>query len=108
MISLEVTQIVVDEEVYVSLIGPLMNLYARVPYAENSVEARWICNQSKLKSLWCATYTLEEVHRCLVEYGGAIIELYADGFDFDMGELYQLREQLNGIEEVTSCLDTDS
>lgn len=96
-----VTQTVKDKAVYVSLIGPLMNLYAKVPYADNSVEAAWIINKSKLKSLWCSTYTLGEVERCIADYGGTIIELYKDELDFDMYELEQLRQQLKGKEEIT-------
>ena len=101
MIDFVVTQTVKDKAVYVSLIGPLMNLYAKVPYAENSIEAAWICNKSKLKSLWCSAYTLEEVERCIADYGGSIIELYKDGLDFDMYELGQLRQQLKVKEEIT-------
>ncbi len=101
MISATIRRGVIDKAVYVSLIGPLMNLYAKVPYAENNIEAAWICNSSKLKSLWCSTYTLEDVERCIADYGGSIIELYKDGFEFDLYELEQLRQQLTGKEEVT-------
>jgi len=101
--NITITQKIVDKAIYVSLIGPLMSKYARVPYADNSVEAAWIINQGKLKSLWCTTYTLEAVQECIRKYGGEIIELYEDELDFDMYELEQLREQLKGKEKV-SCL----
>ena len=99
-----ITQKVVDKAVYVSLIGPFMNMYAKVPYAENNIEAAWICNQDRrMKSLWCSTYTLEQVQECIASYDGAIIELYSEGLEFDMGELYQLRRQLEGKKEISSA-----
>ena len=100
-----ITQKVNKEATYVSLIGPFMNMYAEIPYAENSVEAAWICNQDRrMKSLWCSTYTLEQVQECITSYGGTIIELYAEGLEFDMNELWQLRKQLEGKEEVSSAI----
>lgn len=101
--NITITQKIVDKAIYVSLIGPFMNMYAKVPYAENSVEAAWICNTDpRLKRLWCSTYTLEKVEECIEKYGGKIIELYADGLEFHLHELKQLREQLKGKEKV-SC-----
>lgn len=103
--NIAITQKVVEEAVYVSLIGPFMGYYARVPYARNSIEAAWICNQDRrLKSLWCSTYTLEKAQECILKYGGGgIIELYRDGLEFDLDELAQLREQLNGKKEITGA-----
>ena len=102
--SITITQKIVDKAVYVSLIGPFMGKYARIPFADNSIEAAWICNQDRrLKSIWCSTYTLEAVHEAIEKYDGEIIELYADGLDFDMYGLEQLREQLKGKKEVTSA-----
>ena len=99
-----ITQKVVDKAVYVSLIGPFLGKYARIPYADNSIEAAWICNQDRrLKSLWCSTYTLEAAQECIRKYGGEIIELYADGLEFHLHELKQLREQLKGKKEVSSA-----
>jgi len=102
---LSVTQKIVSGATYVSLIGPFMNMYAQIPYAQNSIETAWICNQDRrMKSLWCTTYTHKQVLECIQKYGGTIIELYADGFEFDMWELEKLREQLRNKEEVTSDL----
>ncbi len=100
-----ITQKVNKEATYVSLIGPFMNMYAKIPYAENNIEAAWICNQDRrMKSLWCSTYTLEQVQECIGSYDGAIIELYSEGLEFDMGELYQLRRQLEGKKEVSGAI----
>ncbi len=99
-ISANISVPVVEEAVYVSLIGPLLGYYARIPYANNSIEASWICNNSKLKSLWCSTYTREAAEKAIEEYGGQFIELYADGLNFDMYELEQLREQIKGADSV--------
>lgn len=80
---------------YVSLIGPFMNYYAKVPYARNNIEARWLCNQDRrLKSLWCSTYTLEQVVDCIHKYGGQVIELYRDGMEFDMDEFEKFKAEV--------------
>ena len=100
-----ITQKVVDKAIYVSLIGPFLGKYARVPFANNSIEAAWICNQDpRLRHLWCSAYTLEAAQECIRKYGGEIIELYADGLEFHLDELEQLREQLKGKEEVSSAI----
>lgn len=84
-----------EDAVYVSLIGPFLNYYALVPYAQNNVEARWICNQDRrLKSLWCSTYTYDQVVEAIHKYGGQLIELYKDGLEFDMDELEKLRAEI--------------
>lgn len=98
--NIAITVPVRDKATYVSLIGPFLNYYAKVPHAENSVEAAWICNNSKLKSLWCSTYTLEQVEKMIQEYGGQIIALYSDGLDFDMFELQQLRRQVGDSDVI--------
>jgi len=94
-----------DKEVYVSLIGPFMNMYAQVPYARNNIEARWICNQDpKLKHIWCSTYSLKKVQEMIKSYGGTIIHLNASGLEFHLHELEQLREQLKGKDEVSNAI----
>ncbi len=94
MTGLTIKMNVVEDKVYVSLIGPFMNYYAKVPYAKNNAEAGWLCNADRrLKSLWCSTYTLEQVTECIHKYGGQIIELYADGMEFSMDEFEKFKAE---------------
>jgi hypothetical protein len=45
---------------YAGLTGPLLGAYLPIP-ADDKVEAARMLNGSKLKSLWCAVYTEEEL-----------------------------------------------
>jgi len=102
--SIVITMKIKEEEIYVSLIGPFMNMYAKVPYATNNVEARWLCNADRrLKSIWCSTYSKEKVDECIEAYGGSIIELYADGMGFDMFEFEQLRKSIKEHQEIENA-----
>jgi hypothetical protein len=83
-------------EIYVSLVGPFLNKYARVPDARTDSEARLMCaTDRRMQSLWCATYTKEQVDECIRKYGGEIIELYADGFEYDVEALRRLRAEID-------------
>lgn len=45
---------------YAGLTGPLLGAYLPLP-VEEKAEAQRMLNGSKLKSLWCAVYTEEEL-----------------------------------------------
>lgn len=99
-----ITQKKIQEATYVSLIGPFMNYYAEIPYATNNIEAAWICNNSKLKHLWCSAYTRAQIDRMIKDYGGQIITLYPSGLDFDWYEFEQFRASLKDKDSITGIL----
>lgn len=99
-----ITRKIDKEATYVSLVGPFMNYYAEIPYATNNIEAAWICNNSKLKNLWCSTYTREQVDRMIKDYGGQIITLYKEGLDFSWYAFEELQASLKDQNSITGTL----
>ena len=80
-------------DVYVSLIGPFLNLYALVPGAKTPEQARLMCNTDRrLHSVWCSVYDRAGVDKCIKEFGGQIITLYEGGMEYDPEKLRELRE----------------
>lgn len=84
-----------NDRVYVSLVGPFLGYYARIPGARSDIEARILCAATKgLKHIWMSVYTKEEVLECIERYGGQFIALDSaalEGWD----EVYELRASRN-------------
>lgn len=66
---------------YASLTGPLLGLYYPVK-ADDEMEARLMLNSSRLKSLWCETYSLQEANEQCAKWGGQILNL-GTSLDYD-------------------------
>jgi len=61
---------------YASLVGPFLGLYCEIPHAQSEMDARYMCNQDRrMQPLWCAIYSLEEVHKQIAKWGGQIIPI---------------------------------
>lgn len=62
---------------YTSLTGPLRGLYYRLPQELGTDESvlRIALNSSKLRDLWCAIYTWDEVAANISQFGGQIFDI---------------------------------
>lgn len=91
--GISMTHTVIEDAVYVSLIGPFLGYYAKIKGARNNLEAALMCNTDRrMQSLWCSTYTLEQVEKCIEEFGGQIIEI--GELDYDAHALMDHRRAM--------------
>jgi len=74
---------------YASLVGPLLGVYCPLPAElDNMVLRRVALNSSRLKHLWCAVYTEEEVKRFVSQHDGVVLpDRYARMLDYDAHEV---------------------
>ncbi len=85
-----------NDQVYVSLVGPFLGYYARIPGAKSDMEARILCNATKgMKHIWMTTYTKEEVAEMIVMFGGAILNLKQSAFK-GWDDVYRFRKANDG------------
>ena len=80
----------VDNARYTSLTGPLLGLYYRLPQELGTDESvlRIALNSSKLRDLWCAIYTWDEVAANISQFGGQFIDI-PNQLDYDTCQVYE-------------------
>ncbi len=80
-----------NDQVYVSLIGPFLGYYARIPDVKSDIEARLICNGTRgLRHIWFTTYSLKQVEANIARFGGQIIKLRGQEME-GWNEVYEHR-----------------